>query len=71
MKARNLPVGTIREWKGKSYIKDASGKWKPKTGGKGAEVGDKETKQTFNKGETVSYGDKGKFEPTTSIWRTY
>ena len=26
----NFPVGTIREWKGKKYIKVAPGKWKPK-----------------------------------------
>jgi len=30
MKGRGLPVGTIREWKGKKFIKLASGKWKPK-----------------------------------------
>ena len=27
---RGLPVGTIREWKGKKFIKIAPGKWKPK-----------------------------------------
>ena len=26
----NFPVGTIREWKGKKYIKVAPGKWRPK-----------------------------------------
>ena len=26
----NFPVGTIREWKGKKYIKIAPGKWRPK-----------------------------------------
>ena len=26
----NFPVGTIREWKGKKYIKVALGKWRPK-----------------------------------------
>jgi hypothetical protein len=29
-KARGMPVGTIREWKGKKYVKTGSGKWKPK-----------------------------------------
>ena len=27
---KGLPVGTIREWKGKKFIKVAPGKWKPK-----------------------------------------
>ena len=27
---RGLPVGTIREWKGKKFIKIAPGKWRPK-----------------------------------------
>ena len=27
---KGLPVGTIREWKGKKFIKIASGKWRPK-----------------------------------------
>ncbi|UTY31706.1 PBECR2 nuclease fold domain-containing protein [Treponema putidum] len=27
---KGLPVGTIREWKGKKFIKIAPGKWKPK-----------------------------------------
>ncbi|UTY27633.1 PBECR2 nuclease fold domain-containing protein [Treponema putidum] len=27
---KDLPVGTIREWKGKKFIKVAPGKWKPK-----------------------------------------
>ncbi|MGI5085835.1 hypothetical protein [Treponema putidum] len=27
---RGLPVGTIREWKGKKFIKVAPGKWRPK-----------------------------------------
>ena len=26
----NFPIGTIREWKGKKYIKVAPGKWRPK-----------------------------------------
>ena len=34
LKARALPVGTTRDWKGKKYIKTAQG-WKPK--GKGVE----------------------------------
>lgn len=29
----NFPVGTIREWKGKKYIKVAPGKWRPKYNG--------------------------------------
>ena len=29
-KGRGLPVGTIRTWKGKKFIKLASGKWRPK-----------------------------------------
>jgi hypothetical protein len=37
---KGLPVGSIREWKGKKYIKTPSGKWKPHGGGasKTAEV---------------------------------
>lgn len=27
---KGLPIGTIREWKGKKYIKIAPGKWRPK-----------------------------------------
>ena len=27
---RALPVGTVREWKGKKFIKTAPGKWRPK-----------------------------------------
>lgn len=27
---KGLPVGTVRDWKGKKYIKVAPGKWKPK-----------------------------------------
>ena len=27
---RDLPIGTIREWKGKKFIKIAPGKWRPK-----------------------------------------
>ena len=27
---KGLPVGTIREWKGKKYIKISPGKWRPK-----------------------------------------
>lgn len=27
---KGLPVGTVREWKGKKYVKIAPGKWKPK-----------------------------------------
>lgn len=30
MQKSGYPVGTIREWKGKKYIKIASGKWRPK-----------------------------------------
>lgn len=30
VKKAGYPVGTIREWKGKKYIKVAPGKWKPK-----------------------------------------
>jgi hypothetical protein len=30
MEKANYPVGTIREWKGKKYIKVAQGKWRPK-----------------------------------------
>jgi hypothetical protein len=30
LKKAGMPVGTIRDWKGKKYIKTASGKWKPK-----------------------------------------
>lgn len=32
-KGRGYPVGTVREWKGRKYIKTAPGKWKPKTDG--------------------------------------
>ena len=27
---KGLPIGTVREWKGKKYVKIAPGKWKPK-----------------------------------------
>lgn len=30
---KGLPIGTIREWKGKKYIKVAPGKWRPKYDG--------------------------------------
>jgi hypothetical protein len=36
-KAKSMPVGTIRDWKGKKYVKTAAGKWTPKGDGqKGA-----------------------------------
>jgi hypothetical protein len=38
---KGLPVGSIREWKGKKYIKTPSGKWKPKyeaEGGRGIKM---------------------------------
>ncbi len=34
-----LPVGTVRVWKGKRYIKTAPGKWKLQTGGNAEVVG--------------------------------
>ncbi|MDR1837617.1 MAG: hypothetical protein LBQ89_08170 [Treponema sp.] len=32
-KGAKLPIGTIRDWKGKKYIKGPDGKWKPKYDG--------------------------------------
>jgi hypothetical protein len=32
-KARGMSIGTVREWKGKKYIKTGEGKWKPKYDG--------------------------------------
>ena len=30
---KGLPIGTIRDWKGRKYIKVAPGKWRPKYDG--------------------------------------